>query len=160
MVGFMIEELQRLAQEAYPDDRTAFGLYEPKPQGGDASGAAPDGGLVERPWMSRYRYVSELYIAALLYYTNKFGGEEADQEFQIVRDRLFAWAYHPRVNLMRVAYRSVDIHAHPGTDGRPTAFAQLRHSGSGRISLEPALEPYSDSHEVELRTLLKKLGAE
>ena len=54
--------------------------------------ASTDDEFRELSSRARYRYVSELYLAALLYYTNKFG----DTEIQETRHRLFKWAYSLR----------------------------------------------------------------
>lgn len=73
MVTFMLDELKILEQEVIDRGFKNFG-----------------------PSQSRYRYVYELFIAALLCYTNKFGDEDVDE----VRNRLFAWAYALRVELL------------------------------------------------------------
>ena len=73
--------------------------------------------LDERPAHSRYRYVGELYLAALLYYTNRFGEADLDA----ATEQLFAWAYAPRAEMLRVQYRPVDNRGRG--DGEGSAFA-------------------------------------
>ena len=147
MVSFMLTELRQLAREGFAGQRTKFSFYNvdaEKDQNSDV--------LNERPSQSRYRYVSELYLAALLYYTNKFG----DEDLTTARDQLFAWAYSLRVELLRVQFRSIDNHAR-GDQSTISPFALLRHAESGRVvrQLATSINPYNDSHETELVTLLK-----
>lgn len=155
MVSFMLQELKRLAEVAFEGDADAFGLYKLgrlKEQGGSDA----NGGLEERPSQSRYRYVAELYLAALLYYTNKFG----EAGFDEARDRLFAWAYAPRVELLRVQFRSVDNRGR-GEGSTPSAFGVLRNSDSGKVirTLPTATIIARPDFETELVELLKKRGA-
>lgn len=144
MVTFMLAELHRLRRDAYPDPWASFA----------SSNAVA---LDEIPARSRYRKVSELYVAALLYYTNKFG----DEDLRAVRERLFAWAYGPRVSLLRVQNQSVDNLA-SGKDGRISAFTLLRNAPSGRVvdQLPGSTAPYTDDHESELVALLKELNTD
>ena len=149
MVAFMLAELKRVAKEGFTEDRAKFASYYVD--------AREDGDvLTERLSRSRYRYVSELYMAALLYYTNKFG----DEELADARDRLFAWAYSQRVELLRVQFRSIDNRAR-GDQSAPSAFVLLRHaeSGSAVRRLSGSGRPYNDGHEKELVAFLNKLGA-
>jgi hypothetical protein len=142
MVSFMLAELKQLRLEAFP--------------GGWEDFASSHDSLEERPSRSRYRKVSELYLAALLYYTNRFGEEGVGA----ARERLFAWAYVLRVNLLRVQSQSVDNRAR-GKDQASSAFVVLRNASSGRTvhRLPSSSTPYNDSHEVKLVALLKGLGA-
>ena len=76
MVAFMLNELQALRRDGFQKDGwEAFSSFRP-PSGELQSGDDPRSGLDPKPGASRYRYVSELYLAALLYYTNKFGDED------------------------------------------------------------------------------------
>ncbi len=84
MVAFMLDELKILEKEVIDRGFKNFG-----------------------PSQSRYRYVYELFIAALLCYTNKFGDEDVDE----VRNRLFAWAYALRVEYFGVQFVSADNRA-------------------------------------------------
>lgn len=136
MVGFMLEELVRIRKESFADGREQFC-------------SAVEDGLEERPRQSRYRKVSELYLAGVLYYTNRFGDDEIEQ----VRRVLFAWAYSRRVQLLRVQAASVDNLAR-GADG-PGAFEQIRNAIDSRevTGLMPVdLKPYREGHEPELLT--------
>lgn len=144
MVAFMLSELRRLAREGATGERAKFALYNVDAQ-------EDRDVLNERPSQSRYRYVSELYLAALLYYTNKFGNEE----LTAARDRLFAWAYSLRVELLRVQFRSIDNRAR-GDQSNVSAFALMRQAESGRVvrQLSAQSRPYNDSHEKELVALL------
>lgn len=148
MVAFMLGELKALAREAFPDDLHTYGHY-------DMARLDASGSLAERPSRNRYRYVSELYLGALLYYTNKFG----DEDFERARVDLFAWAYSLRATNLRVLARSVDIRAR-GAGDVPSAFRLMRDTDSGRPTQRVATSwsPYNDQHEVALVTLLKELA--
>jgi hypothetical protein len=148
MVAFMLSELRRLARDGFTGERTKFALYNVDTQGDSDV-------LNERPSRSRYRFVSELYLAALLYYTNKFG----DEELTTARDRLFAWAYSLRVELLRVQFRSIDNRAR-GDQSNASAFALMRQAESGRVvrQLSAPSRPYNVSHEKELVALLNNSG--
>lgn len=142
MVSFMLGELSWLAGEAFDRGKVAFALY-------NLDALREKGDMLERPSRSRYRYVSELYLAALLYYTNRFGDDDLDT----ARQRLFAWAYSLRVKNLRVQFRSIDNHAHRESP----AFALLRDASTGNVvyELSPPISPYNEAHEVELVKLLR-----
>lgn len=145
MVAFMLPELTRLAREGFEGERARFASCHV--EAGDIGEV-----LTERPSRGRYRFVSELYLAALLYYTNKFG----DEDLAEARDRLFAWAYALRVKLLRVQFRSIDNRAR-GPDA--SAFALLRHADTGRVvrRLAAAGRLDDDEHEKELVAFLTTL---
>jgi hypothetical protein len=147
MVAFMLRELRHVAREGFTEGRAKFASYYV----GDEEDSDV---LTERPSRSRYRYVSELYLAALLYYTNKFG----DEELADARARLFAWAYSPRVEMLRVQFRSIDNRAR-GDQSDHSAFALLRNAESGRAvrRLPAPGRPYNDGHEKELVAFLNKV---
>ena len=155
MVSFMLDEIDRLRGIAFEPEWEEFASYE------QVGGTRPDGTeepieFQERAARSRYRYVSELYLAALLYYTNRFG----DEELRLARRRLFAWAYSLRVELLRVQFRSIDNLAR-GQDDAVSAFELLRNGSSGR-TLAPLSAPLSErrpDHEVDLLDVLTELGA-
>ena len=149
MVAFMLDELKSLARDGFAGEVGKFGLY-------DLDGLENSNVLEERPSRSRYRYVSELYLAALLYYTNKFG----DEDLATARDQLFAWAYSPRVELLRVQFRSINNRAR-GESSNASAFTLMRNAESGRVvhQLAASSTPYNDVHEKELVALLNKPGA-
>lgn len=125
MVTFMLEELKMLETEVIDSEFKRFG-----------------------PSQSRYRYVYELFIAALLYYTNKFGAEELDE----ARKKLFAWAYSLRVELLRVQFVSADNRARGKGDANKSPFGLLRNAMTGSVvrKLPIAIEPYSVNHEKDL----------
>ncbi len=149
MVAFMLAELGQLAKDGFTGERTKFALYNVDAQEVRVV-------LNERPSRSRYRYVSELYLAALLYYTNKFGAEE----LTTACDHLFAWAYSLRVELLRVQFRSIDNRAR-GDQSNTPVFALMRQAESSRVvrQLSASRRPYNDSHEKELVAVLNNLGA-
>jgi hypothetical protein len=149
MVAFMLSELRQVAKEAFNEERAAFASYDVVSEG-------PGDILAERLARRRYRLVTELYLAALLYYTNKFG----DEELAAARDRLFAWAYSPRVELLRVQFRSVDNRAR-GDQSRSSAFVLLRKAESGRVvrQLPAPGTPYNGIHEKTLAMILNRRAA-
>ena len=141
MVSFMLAELKQLRRDGFPGRWEEFASSDSET-------------LDERPSRSRYRKVSELYLAALLYYTNRFSGED----FEAARERLFAWAYALRVELLRVQLASVDNRG-SGRKQETSAFVLLRNASSGRVVYQLPLSsaPRNDSHEVELAGILKGL---
>ncbi|MCU6501903.1 DUF262 domain-containing protein [Rugamonas sp. A1-17] len=149
MVAFMLPELERVAREGFCGERAEFALYDV--DAGEVSGV-----LAERPSRGRYRFVSELYLAALLYYTNRFG----DEDLAVARNRLFAWAYALRVELLRVQFRSVDNRAR-GNRTDASAFVLMREDDTGRAvrALAGPGKPYGDAHEKKLVKLLNGLEA-
>jgi len=149
MVAFMLSELKLLAGEGFEGERSRFSLY-------DVDALENGKVLNERPSMSRYRFVSELYLAALLYYTNKFGHED----LSAVRHLLFAWAYSLRVELLRVQFRSVDNLAR-GDKSKPSPFVLMRQAESGHVlrQFSSSSRPYNDAHEKELVAFLSNSRA-
>ncbi len=149
MVAFMLHELRRVVRDGFAGANEAFALYNTETSGENVF-------LEERPSRSRYRYVSELYVAALLYYTNKFG----EEDLAMARKRLFAWAYLPRVNLLRVQFRSIDSRAR-GDALNASVFTLMRNAEAGRVVNQLSTESMSvnGSHEKELVSHLKSLGA-
>ena len=152
MVDFMLKELKHLARQSFAGDLSVFALYDL---------AALDGEepvLEERQSMSRYRYVSELYLAAVLYYTNRFGA--GDDDLGAARPPLFTWAFALRAELLRVQFRSIDNRG-SGKDRAASVFTLVRNGTSAHAvnqTRTPA-SPYSDSHEAELVKLLKGWAA-
>lgn len=153
MVTFMLTELKRLRKDvAYTVE-------------GWADFSSTNEALHDVPSRSRYRYVAETYLAALLYYTNKFGEEHVDE----ARQRLFAWAYSPRTRLKRVQMLSVNNHASgresrtsDGVDVNRSAFMLIRNADSARElrRLTADVKGYDGDpdHEKQLLTLLGGLG--
>lgn len=132
MVTFMLDELKMLEKEVIDRGFKKFG-----------------------PSQSRYRYVYELFIAALLCYTNKFGDDEVDE----VRCRLFAWAYALRVELLRVQFVSADNRARGKDDANKSPFVLLRNAMTASVvrKLPIASQPYNDNHEKELVAFIEGL---
>nr|WP_283771345.1 DUF262 domain-containing protein [Acidovorax sp. CCYZU-2555] len=126
MVAFLLKELAELEAQA----QTISGKFGPS--------------------QNRYRYVNDLFIAALLYYTNKFGDEDLNE----ASDRLFAWAYALRVELLRVQFASVDKRARG--DNGSAAFPLLRNAMSGRVvrQLSTSHKPSGGEHEKELMAFI------
>lgn len=143
MVAFMLDELEALRKEAFLPEWEKFSSFALNK-------------LTHKPGASRYRYVSELYLAALLYYTNKFG----DRELEAARRGLFIWAYALRVELERVQLRSIDGRARGGRN-EGSAFGVLREavSASAVHQVKAEAEPRGEDHERELAELLRNLGA-
>lgn len=130
MVSFMLEELASLETQAKEISAGEFG-----------------------PSKSRYRYVHDLFIAAQLYYTNKFGNENLSE----ARDRLFSWAYALRVALARVQYISVDNRARGADDTAKSPFILLRNAMTGQVvrQLGGTHTPYGQDHEQELMNFIQ-----
>lgn len=131
MVSFMLGELATLEQEAQQH-------------------AGPFG-----PSRSRYRYVYELFAAALLYYTNKFGSNGLPQ----ARDKLFAWAYALRVQMARVQFASIDNRARGKDDAAASPFVLMRNAVTGQAiqRLTVKVDKRDDAeHEKELLTFIQQ----
>ena len=131
MVSFMLGELATLEQEAQQH-------------------AGPFGQS-----RSRYRYVYELFAAALLYYTNKFGSNGLPQ----ARDKLFAWAYALRVQMARVQFASIDNRARGKDDAAASPFVLMRNAVTGQAiqRLTVKLDKRDDAeHEKELLTFIQQ----
>ena len=131
MVGFMLNELQLLEQEVAA---CGFGKF-----GGEHA---------------RYRYVYELFIAALLSYTNKFG----TADMKAARKQLFVWAYSLRLELLRVQFVSADNRARGKGDSQSSAFIVLRNAinPSAIHHLAEAPRPVSEEHERELQSFMAR----
>lgn len=148
--AFMLAEWQRLDEEL---------LFSPTVSG-DAS--APD--LTDFRDGARFRFCRELYVAAALYYTNKYSEADLAQ----IRPRLFRWAYGLRLAYERLGWRSTDNYALGR--GTPLAgiedvnlFATIRDSLDPRnVPLENVRTPESPStnnHEDErLLAILKEVS--
>lgn len=132
MVAFMLGELKLLEQEVRSSGFNKFG-----------------------PEQARYRYVYELFIAALLSYTNKFGAENV----AAARHQLFAWAYALRLELLRVQFVSADNRARGKGDGNKSAFVLLRNAINASAIRHLAQSAHSNNveHEEELRAFIESL---
>ncbi|MFI7744638.1 DUF262 domain-containing protein [Kocuria rhizosphaericola] len=151
MVTFMLAELRRLRGEGFDEKYGDEG--KEKSWGNFAS---TDDDFRELPSRARYRYVSELYLAALLYYTNRFG----DAEIHEARNRLFTWAYSLRTRHQRVQLVTVNNYASSLDDNR-SAFVLLRSAETAtelrRLHVE--VQGRDDAkHEQDLLRLLDRLA--
>ena len=146
MVAHFLHEIPLLAREGFTPETEAFRFYDVK----ETSTQGPPA-LVERNARNRYRYVTELYLAALLVFTNKFGEARLDDAAR----HLFAWAYGRRIALQRVQFKSIDKHAIG--DGTVPVFAALRNAESSRVlNLIPLDVPEGrGNHDEELRQVLE-----
>lgn len=128
MVSFMLKELAALEKET-------------KEYAGDFDNS-----------QSRYRYVYELFIAALLYFTNKCG----HHGFREARDTLFAWAYALRVARIRVQFVSADNWAR-GKDA-VSPFVLMRNAASAQAlrKLSVVIDPPHTEHEKALVAFIVK----
>jgi len=144
MVTFMLAELKQLRREGYSED--GWNLY-----------ASTDADFKEESSKSQYRYVSELYLAALLYYTNKFGAAEIGEAKRL----LFRWAYSLRTQLRRVQMVSINNHARSLVEGK-SAFVLLRNadlpSDLRRLSTEVKGRDQEPDHMKDLLSFLNGLG--
>ena len=134
MVSFMLQELATLEKET----KESSGKFGPS--------------------QSRYRYVYELFIAALLYYTNKFGSGDLTE----ARDKLFAWAYALRVEMTRVQFISADNRARGKGDAARSPFTLMRNAVTGQPvkRLSVAVNPCNAEHEEELVTFITRANAQ
>lgn len=90
--AFTLEETRRLEELMYRPDT-------------EAGAPGPDLGRFCNG--TRFRFNRELYIAASLYYTNKYSEDGLRQ----ARPRLFRWAYGLRLAFERLGWRSTDNYA-------------------------------------------------
>lgn len=90
--AFTLEETRRLEELMYRPDTEA---------------GAPGLDLGRFCNGTRFRFNRELYIAAALYYTNKYSEDGLRQ----ARPRLFRWAYGLRLAFERLGWRSTDNYA-------------------------------------------------
>lgn len=143
MVTFMLAELGRLRADGFQEQ-------------GWEEFASTDAKSREVPSKARYRYVSELYLAALLYYTNKFG----DTELREAEQRLFKWAYSLRTRHQRVQLVSVNNYASV-VEGDGSAFVLLRNAEMAtelrRLLVEVKGRDQNPDHEQKLLHLLNEL---
>lgn len=152
MVAFMLAELRRLRDEGFDDQDGNEG--NEKLWGHFAS---MDDDFRELPSRARYRYVSELYLAALLYYTNRFG----DVEIRDAKSRLFTWAYTLRTRYQRLQLVTVNNYASSLADSR-SAFVLLRSAETAtelrRLRVEVKGRDDTPKHEQDLMRFLDRLA--
>ena len=151
MVTFMLAELRRLRCEGFDEQYLDQG--KERSWGAFASSDDESRELSSR---ARYRYVSELYLAALLYYTNKFG----DTEIHETRHRLFKWAFSLRTQYQRLQLTTVNNYASSLGDGQ-SAFVLLRSVETAtelrRLRIEVEGRDENPEHEKDLLRLLQGL---
>ncbi len=110
-IKFMLEELIRLSSEAFPDDSLSY--Y-------DKSNT-----LIGKSDKRHLRYVTELYLSALLYYVNRFGDKNIEQ----AKDVLIKWSYSLRIKHQRVIYNTINNHAlGQGSINQYPLFKQIRNA--------------------------------
>lgn len=147
--AFMLEESQRLNRE----------LYSPAASAGTS---IPE--LTTFRDSARFRYCRELYVAAALYYTNKYS--EAD--LPLARRRLFRWAYALRLAYERLGWRSTDNYAR-GLSTQIDGLSSMNLFSTIRDSLDPRDVPLADvstpevartknPEDAQLLMLLKEAG--
>lgn len=126
--AFMLKEMTRLESTLKGDGFLPF-----------ASGqAGPDMDPKQFFDQPRFRFCRELYVAAVLYYSNKFSDPDA-----LTQLRLFRWAFAPRLAYELLGWRSIDNYAIGRAVGREglSAFALF---ASIRDSLDPTSVPLED----------------
>lgn len=127
--AFMLEESQRLDQELFnPATRAGFSF--------------PDRTQFREG--VRFRFCRELYVAAALYYTNKYS--EAD--LPKIQYRLFRWAYALRLAYERLGWRSTDNYA-LGLNTNLEGVNELNLFSTMRDSLDPREVPLENLRAPE-----------
>lgn len=123
--AFMLEESQRLDKE----------LFEPATSAGLS---VPD--RTDFREGVRFRFCRELYVAAALYYTNKY----SETDLLKAQNRLFRWAYALRLAYERLGWRSTDNYAR----GLKTNLV-----GGNEINLFSTIRDSLDPREVPLENV-------
>lgn len=125
-VAFMLEECARLDRTLFADIKyPGFSSSELK---------------VFREG-ERFRYCRELYVAASLYYTNKY----SDAEISRVQGHILRWAYSLRLVYERLGWKSADNYAR----GLNTRMENFHH----QVNLFSAMRDNLDPREIELENL-------
>lgn len=139
MIAFFLEELRGLRTLAFDHGWERFTSTDPAT-------------MRERVDRSRYRKVNELYLAAVLYFTNRFGPAD-----DTAKRALFAWAYTLRLTHQRVQAKSVDKRA--SGDGGTGLFTRIRNASAPSVALRYARAELADApgHDEDLANLLKEL---
>lgn len=146
--AFMLEEMERFENLLFRRDTEI----------GD-----PDPDLESFRSGARFRFNRELYVAAALYYTNKY----SEDDLRRIRPRLFRWAYGPRLAYERLGWRSTDNYARGFATAREglagfNLFARMRDSlDPARLALEnlpiPPTVRSKSPDDVTLQTLLQEI---
>ncbi|BCW18373.1 hypothetical protein NtRootA9_10810 [Arthrobacter sp. NtRootA9] len=139
MAAFMLREISTLKERSFP--------VKEGPKDSAKIGVTFGDKLAE----SRYRKVTELYLAGMLYYVNKF----SDDDIDLASDHLFAWSFDIRLRYLRVGQASIN-NAGYGKDNVVSPFVQFRNSSDGHAvrTFVSTGRPYNDGHERELFALL------
>jgi len=127
--AFMLEESQRLDQELFAP---AASVDDPVPD------------LTEFREGARFRFCRELYVAAALYYTNKY----SDTDLPQVRRRLFRWAYSLRLAYERLGWRTTDNYAR-GLATNLAGINELNLFSTIRDNLDPRGVPIENMRAPE-----------
>lgn len=119
-------------------DFAAFMLEEMKRFEGllfrrDTRTGEPDEDLAIFSNGARFHFNRELYVAAALYFTNKYSEEDLHR----IRPRLFRWAYGPRLAYERLGWRSTDNYAR-GLAAPRDGLAEFNLFARMRDSLDPS----------------------
>lgn len=141
MVSFMTDEVERLKENFSPVN----------PYSNSAGRPIRYRELLES---ARYRKVTELHLAAMLYYVNKY----SDADLPAATDHLFKWSFDLRVRHLRVMQASIN-NAGYGKDGTPSPFTTFRNSNNARVvqRFSSSGERYpttKNSHETALYSFL------
>ncbi|MFJ6418447.1 DUF262 domain-containing protein [Paeniglutamicibacter sp. NPDC091659] len=138
MVAFMVHELQRLKNRPFPIQS----LYKSE------NDPLTFGNVLEK---SRYRKVTELHLAAMLYYINRF----SEDDLEVADQRLFAWAFDIRVSRLRVVRESIN-NAGYGKGDVASPFPVFHNSLDWRVvqRFGATGNQHSETHELELFALL------
>lgn len=141
MVSFMTDEVERLKEHLSPVNPYSKSSERP---------------ITYRELLkaARYRKVTELHLAAMLYYVNRY----SDADLAAATDHLFKWSFDLRVRHLRVMHASIN-NAGYGKDGASSPFATFRNSNNARVvqRFSSSGERYpttKNSHETALHSFL------
>lgn len=146
MVDFFLQELRRIRTEAVPKDwEMIFG-----------TGRGPNV-FKTAPGQSTKLYVSELYLAAMLYAVNRFG----DDAIQWAGPLLRRWAFLPRVEMYAVREERIDNLG----SGADSVFRVIRHSQRITKLLRHPVDiitgpPRSKNGEMAQKLILREAGVD
>lgn len=144
MVDFFLQELRRIRTEAVPEDwEMIFG-----------TGKGPNT-FKGAPGQSTKLYVSELYLAAMLYAVNRFGDDAIKSAGPLLR----RWAFLPRVEMYAVREERIDNIS----SGAESVFRVMRHSQRIAKLLRHPVDiitgpPGSKNGETPQRLILREAG--
>lgn len=139
MITFMLEELAKLKDEAYQltklEDTSKDALRNPRTR------------------ITGYRHVETLYLAAILYFTNKFG----DDGLSEAKASLLIWAYSLITSSKSLGFPTINKVGR-GDEGK-SAFILLRNAmtGSAVHQLFVSLDARKGNKDNELLSILKTI---